>query len=329
MQTIGDSTSTANGAKEFTKGQPGTGIDATVITAEWLNAIQRELVNLVLGGGLALVPGDDSQVLKAIQAIQASASSWAKLSGKPETIDGFGITDAFSKTETSAAIQKAVADLVASSPAALDTLKELADALGNDPNFATTMTNALAGKASKATSLAGYGITVATVLEAESGVEDSKPVTVLGVWKAIKKVVVSASESVLGLAYVASQQQTDAGVDDTSFVTAKKLRFGFQFIKGANGAIVFPTWCGGFIFQWGQASDVGRAGSGIGPTRDVTLPIAFPTAALSVWASYAFDNMTSGSAFSPGSSFVSKSVIRVQNNYTSSAGEIRWYAIGY
>ncbi|EMC0023223.1 phage tail protein [Enterobacter cloacae] len=43
-------------------------------------------------------------------------------------------------------VQAAISALVASSPAALDTLNELAEALGNDPNFATTMTNALAGK---------------------------------------------------------------------------------------------------------------------------------------------------------------------------------------
>jgi len=43
-------------------------------------------------------------------------------------------------------VQAAIAALVASSPAALDTLNELAAALGNDPNFATTMTKALAGK---------------------------------------------------------------------------------------------------------------------------------------------------------------------------------------
>jgi len=48
---------------------------------------------------------------------------------------------------TTAFVQAAIAALVASSPAALDTLNELAVALGNDPNFATTMTNALAGKA--------------------------------------------------------------------------------------------------------------------------------------------------------------------------------------
>lgn len=47
---------------------------------------------------------------------------------------------------TTAFVQAALARLIDSSPAALDTLKELAEALGNDPNFATTMTNALAGK---------------------------------------------------------------------------------------------------------------------------------------------------------------------------------------
>ncbi|WP_407197611.1 phage tail protein [Citrobacter freundii] len=43
-------------------------------------------------------------------------------------------------------VHAAVAALVGSSPEALDTLAELAQALGNDPNFATTMLNALAGK---------------------------------------------------------------------------------------------------------------------------------------------------------------------------------------
>ena len=43
-------------------------------------------------------------------------------------------------------VRKLLATLVDSSPEALDTLNELAAALGNDPNFATTVTNALAGK---------------------------------------------------------------------------------------------------------------------------------------------------------------------------------------
>lgn len=48
---------------------------------------------------------------------------------------------------TTAFVQAAAAALVNSSPAALDTLNELATALGNDPNFATTITNLLALKA--------------------------------------------------------------------------------------------------------------------------------------------------------------------------------------
>ena len=62
---------------------------------------------------------------------------------------------------TTAFVKSAIAALVASSPAALDTLNELAEALGNDPNFATTMTNALAGKQpldATLTSLSGKSI---------------------------------------------------------------------------------------------------------------------------------------------------------------------------
>lgn len=42
-----------------------------------------------------------------------------------------------------------IANLVNSAPAALDTLNELAAALGNDASFATTVTNSLAAKAAK------------------------------------------------------------------------------------------------------------------------------------------------------------------------------------
>lgn len=51
------------------------------------------------------------------------------------------LTDAMSYTDTK------LAQLINSAPDALDTLKELSQALGDDPNFATTMTNQLASKA--------------------------------------------------------------------------------------------------------------------------------------------------------------------------------------
>ncbi|MEZ7210828.1 phage tail protein [Pantoea ananatis] len=54
--------------------------------------------------------------------------------------------DSTTQIATTAFVMAALAKLVDSSPAALDTLNELAAALGDDPNFAATMTNALAGK---------------------------------------------------------------------------------------------------------------------------------------------------------------------------------------
>lgn len=59
---------------------------------------------------------------------------------------------------TTAYVRAAIAALIASSPAALDTLNEIAAALGNDPNFSRTMLNALAAKQpldSTLTALAG------------------------------------------------------------------------------------------------------------------------------------------------------------------------------
>jgi hypothetical protein len=55
-----------------------------------------------------------------------------------------------------------IANLINSSPGALDTLNELAAALGNDPNFATTVTNALANKAATAGSYPGLSVGFAT-----------------------------------------------------------------------------------------------------------------------------------------------------------------------
>lgn len=59
-----------------------------------------------------------------------------------------------SKT-TLAQVQAEIAKLVNSAPATLDTLKELATAIGNDPNFATTISNQLANKVDK---VAGKGL---------------------------------------------------------------------------------------------------------------------------------------------------------------------------
>ena len=76
----------------------------------------------------------------------AYSGSFADLTSKPTTISGYGITDASTTTEMNAAISTAVGNLIDSAPTALDTLNELAASLGDDSDFAGTMTTNLAGK---------------------------------------------------------------------------------------------------------------------------------------------------------------------------------------
>ena len=74
-------------------------------------------------------------------------------------------------TSIRSAISTEVANLVDSAPAALDTLNELAAALGDDANFSATVTTSLAGKASNAafqSALANTNIYIATKLDSSS-----------------------------------------------------------------------------------------------------------------------------------------------------------------
>lgn len=80
-----------------------------------------------------------------------SAKGMTILSSVTEAVAGLIETKAVTPAGLSAALDSAVdaavAALVGASPATLDTLSELAAALGNDPNFATTITNLIAAKA--------------------------------------------------------------------------------------------------------------------------------------------------------------------------------------
>jgi phage-related tail fiber protein len=83
------------------------------------------------------------------------AIPFANLSTTPTTVAGYGITDVYTKTQTDANISTAVAGLVNGSPAALDTLNELAAALGNDANFATTVSTSIGTKVAKNADIVG------------------------------------------------------------------------------------------------------------------------------------------------------------------------------
>lgn len=92
---------------------------------------------------------------------------------------------------------------------------------------------------------------------------------------ALAALATQATEIKLGTAKIATQAQTDAGADDATIVTPKKLRWGFQIQKALNGYIVFPSWLGGLIIQWGNTT--ASAADYL-----VTFPIQFPTAPCSL-----------------------------------------------
>ena len=70
-------------------------------------------------------------------------TTFSTLSGKPTTLSGYGITDGATQSYVTTQIN----NVIDSAPGALDTLNELAAALGDDANFSTTVTNNLALKA--------------------------------------------------------------------------------------------------------------------------------------------------------------------------------------
>lgn len=90
---------------------------------------------------------DDADAATARATLGAAPVASPTFSGTPTAPTAAPGTNTLQLANT-AFVQATIAALVASSPAALDTLNELAAALGNDPNFATTVTNELALKAS-------------------------------------------------------------------------------------------------------------------------------------------------------------------------------------
>ncbi|EJO0029809.1 tail fiber protein, partial [Salmonella enterica] len=121
---------------------------ADVISLEDASLTKKGIVKL------SSATDSDSEALaatpKAVHAVMDEVQTKAPLdspvfTGTPTTPtppdDAKGL-----QTANAEFVRKLIAALVGSVPESLDTLQELADALGNDPNFATTITNMIAGK---------------------------------------------------------------------------------------------------------------------------------------------------------------------------------------
>lgn len=159
--------------------------------------------------------------------------------------------------------------------------------------------------------------------EAEQGVENSKIMTALRVFQALRSAAAAATEALRGVLRVGTQAEINAGALDDVAVTPKKLRWGFSISLTQNGYIAFPFWLGGLILQWG------RLIIGTNTNANFPFPLAFPNAALTAV-------LTGESApyFSESHPFFytgarTKTGIQVYSNYTASGTAIAVFVVGY
>ncbi|QEU31445.1 phage tail protein (plasmid) [Pseudomonas luteola] len=107
----------------------------------------------------------------------------------------------------------------------------------------------------------------ATQEEAEDGTATTRWMSPLRVFQAIAKKIVQATEALAGIARVATQAQTNAGTDDATIVTPKKLRAGFSIsLKDSASYIVFPSW-------WVAGSFNGAGSIAARPRLTISSPI--------------------------------------------------------
>lgn len=107
--------------------------------------------DLLWGGSTLWHAGNFDPAVKA-NTTDVTASLGLK-ANKAITLAGYNIGDAFTKDQTVAEIAAALKKLVGAAPELLDQIDEIAKAIGNDPNFAVTMMQALSLKADLLTSL--------------------------------------------------------------------------------------------------------------------------------------------------------------------------------
>lgn len=135
-----------------------------------------------------------------------------------------------------------------------------------------------------------------------------------------------STEAVAGGAKVATQTQTNAGSDDTAYITPKKLRWGFTAILGTTGCIVFPDWLLGLTFQWGRVTSVALNQT----FYTVTFPIAYTSTVFHIGPQIAMANVMSDNVMAVtklGHTLTGFQVAGDHATYTAT-GDIPWFSFG-
>lgn len=142
------------GAGDMSKSTYDTDNDGKVDAAETADAVPWSGIT---GKPTSFTPSSHSHSIAQVTGLQTALNAKAALAspaltGSPTAPTATAGTNT-TQIATTAFVAAAIGALIDAAPGAMDTLNELAAALGDDPNFATTVTNALAGKLSAASNL--------------------------------------------------------------------------------------------------------------------------------------------------------------------------------
>ena len=142
------------GAGDMSKSTYDTDNDGKVDAAETADAVPWSGIT---GKPTSFTPSSHSHSIAQVTGLQTALNAKAALAspaltGSPTAPTATAGTNT-TQIATTAFVAAAIGALIDAAPGAMDTLNELAAALGDDPSFATTVTNALAGKLSAASNL--------------------------------------------------------------------------------------------------------------------------------------------------------------------------------
>lgn len=203
MEKVGAYTERATAEGEWRPGNPGTGQQATPMLSSWFNMLQRELVGIVESAGLALDQANDAQLLEALTRLSARKVTTITAADSPKALTvaeaGLVLIDA-----TSGAVSITLPSAV-SNPGVSYRIVRTDSANANTVTITPDDTDTIEAGES-------LSIVVSDSRNLESDGDSD--------WKRSEQV---ASESLLGMIKVAAQALVDAGEDDTTAVTPKKL----------------------------------------------------------------------------------------------------------
>ncbi|MDE2458609.1 MAG: hypothetical protein KGL20_05170 [Rhodospirillales bacterium] len=173
------------------------------------------------------------------------------------------------------------------------------------------------------------GTPTASTHAAQKGQVDTLSTTVTGLPGVYANINGSATQNFNVLKAAASDNTNSAASTSwiwtniqalvTSVIAAVATAAGFSISPGLPGHIIFPSWLGGLILQWGT----GTINANVGTI--VSFPLAFPNSA---WIVQATNASTDGTNNSLAASIFSKSQFNLQYDSTTSSITYYFFAIG-